>query len=299
LAAVKRANKTALSRFVNEQMGLPLDPDALFDVHIKRIHEYKRQLLNVLETIAFYNAVRAHPTHAWIPRVKIFAGKAAAGYQQAKLVIKLINDIARIVNRDPVVRGRLKVVFLPNYNVSLAEAIIPAADLSEQMSTAGMEASGTGNMKLALNGALTIATLDGANIEIRDRVGAENLLMFGLTAAEVDERRRAGIDATATIAASPVLAEVLATLESGVFSPDDRNRYHGLTDNLRHHDYFMVAADFDAYWSAQREVGTLWTDRAAWYRKAILNTAHMGWFSADRAVSDYARDIWGAEPGAR
>jgi starch phosphorylase len=296
---VRRANKVVLARLVADRLGIGVDPEALFDVHIKRIHEYKRQLLNVLETIAFYNAVRAHPTHAWIPRVKIFAGKAAAGYQQAKLVIKLINDIARIVNRDPVVRGRLKVVFLPNYNVSLAEAIIPAADLSEQISTAGMEASGTGNMKLALNGALTIATLDGANIEIRDRVGAENLLMFGLTAAEVDERRRAGIDATATIAASPVLAEVLATLESGVFSPDDRNRYHGLTDNLRHHDYFMVAADFDAYWSAQREVGTLWTDRAAWYRKAILNTAHMGWFSADRAVSDYARDIWGAEPGAR
>ena len=296
---VRRTSKVALGRLVAERLGIGVDPEAMFDVHIKRVHEYKRQLLNILETIAYYNAVRAHPTRPWVPRVKIFAGKAAAGYQQAKLIIKLANDVARIVNRDPVVRGRLKVVFLPNYNVSLAESIIPAADLSEQISTAGMEASGTGNMKLALNGALTIATLDGANIEIRERVGAENMLVFGLTAEEVAERRAAGIDATATIAASPMLAEVLTAVETGVFSPDDRQRYRGLVDNLRHHDYFMVAADFDAYWAAQREAGALWLDRTAWWRKAILNTARMGWFSADRAIVDYARDIWGAEPGAR
>jgi starch phosphorylase len=297
--AVRRSNKVALSRLVAERLGVGLDPDALFDVHIKRIHEYKRQLLNILETIALYNAMRAQPMRDWVPRVKIFAGKAAAAYQQAKLIIKLASDVARMVNRDPVVRGRLKVVFLSNYNVSLAEAIIPAADLSEQISTAGMEASGTGNMKLALNGALTIGTLDGANIEIRERVGAENIFIFGLVAEEVAERRRAGIDATATIAASSPLADVLAAIESGVFSPDDKNRYRGLVDTLRHHDYFMVAADFDAYRAAQRAVGTLWRDPAEWWRKAVLNTANMSWFSADRAVLGYAHDIWHAEPGPK
>jgi starch phosphorylase len=297
--AVRRTNKIALARLISTRVGVSVDPDAMFDVHIKRIHEYKRQLLNILETIALFNAMRAQPTLGWVPRVKIFAGKAAAGYQQAKLIIKLANDVARIVNRDPVVRGRLEVVFLPNYNVSLAEAIIPAADLSEQISTAGMEASGTGNMKLALNGALTVGTLDGANIEIRERVGAENILIFGLTADEVAERRRAGIDAAATIAASPALAEVLDSVAAGVFSPDDRNRYRGLVDGLRHHDYFMVTADFDAYRATQRAIDALWQDRSAWWRRAILNTARMGWFSADRAILDYARDIWRAEPGVR
>jgi glycogen phosphorylase len=294
--AVRRANKVALSRLIAERLGIGVDPEAMFDVQIKRIHEYKRQLLNLLETIAFYNAVRAQPTHAWVPRVKIFSGKAAAGYRQAKLVIKLANDVARIVNRDPVLRGRLKVVFLPNYNVSLAEAIIPAADVSEQISTAGMEASGTGNMKLALNGALTIGTLDGANIEIRERVGADNMVIFGLDAEGVAQRRAAGLDMTATIEASPVLAEVLHALETGTFSPDDRGRYRELVDGLRHHDYFMVTADFDAYWNAQRSLNTLWQDREAWSRKAICNTARMGWFSADRAILEYARDIWGAVP---
>ena len=297
--AVRRANKVALARLIAERLGIGVDPEAMFDVQIKRIHEYKRQLLNLLETIAFYNAVRAQPTRAWVPRVKIFSGKAAAGYRQAKLVIKLAHDVARIVNRDPVLRGRLKIVFLPNYNVSLAESIIPAADVSEQISTAGMEASGTGNMKLALNGALTIGTLDGANIEIRERVGAENMVIFGLDAEGVAQRRATGLDATATIAASPTLADVLRALESGTFSPDDRGRYRELVDGLRHHDYFMVCADFDAYWMAQRSINTLWQDRESWYGKAILNTARMGWFSADRAVLEYAREIWGADPGAQ
>jgi starch phosphorylase len=296
-AAARRANKVALGRLVAERLGVSLDPDALFDVQIKRIHEYKRQLLNLLETIALYNAMRAQPTTSWVPRVKIFAGKAAAGYWQAKLVIKLASDVAKVVNRDPAVRGRLKVVFLPNYNVSLAESIIPAADLSEQISTAGMEASGTGNMKLALNGALTIGTQDGANIEIRERVGADNVFIFGLVAAEVAARRRESIDATAAIAASPALAEVLAALESGVFSPDDRGRYRGLVEGLRHHDHFMVAADFDAYQTTQRDVGALWRDPDAWWRRAVLNTARMGWFSADRAIAEYAREIWHAAPG--
>jgi len=294
-AAVRRANKVALARVVAERLGFGLDPDALFDVHIKRIHEYKRQLLNILETIALYNAMRAQAQRAWVPRVKIFAGKAAAGYHQAKLIIKLASDVARVINRDPAVRGRLKVVFVPNYNVSVAEAIIPAADLSEQISTAGMEASGTGNMKLALNGALTIGTLDGANIEIQQHVGGENMFIFGLLAEEVAARRRSGIDATATIEGSPALAEVLNAIASGMFSPDDKSRYRGLVDALAHHDYFMVTADFEAYREAQRAVGTLWHDQNAWWRMAVLNTARMSWFSADRAILDYAQEIWRAE----
>jgi len=240
--------------------------------------------------------MRAQPTRAWVPRVKIFAGKAAAGYRQAKLIIKLASDVARVVNRDPAVRGRLKVVFVPNYNVSLAEAIIPAADLSEQISTAGMEASGTGNMKLALNGALTIGTLDGANIEIRDHVGDENMFIFGLLADQVAARRHGGIDATSTIEGSAALAEVLNAIDAGMFSPDDKGRYRGLVDSLRHHDYFMVTADFEAYRTAQRAVSALWQDRSEWWRIAVLNTARMSWFSADRAILDYAREIWRAEP---
>jgi starch phosphorylase len=297
-AAVRRANKVALGRLVAEQLAIPLDPDAIFDVHIKRIHEYKRQLLNILETIALFNEMRARPSALWVPRVKIFAGKAAAGYHQAKLIIKLANDVARMVNHDPVVRDRLKVVFLPNYNVSLAESIIPGSDVSEQISTAGMEASGTGNMKLSLNGALTIGTLDGANIEIREHVGAENIFIFGLLAEEVAARRNAGLDATATIAASPALTEALEDLESGVFSSDDTSRYRGLVDGLRHHDHFMVCADFDAYRAAQRDIDTLWRDPAAWWRMAILNTARMGWFSSDRTILGYAREIWHAVPKA-
>jgi len=298
-AAVKRANKVALRHLVTEQLGVRLDPDALFDVQIKRIHEYKRQLLNILETIAIYDAMRARPHEAWVPRVRILAGKAAAGYHTAKLIIKLANDVAKVVNRDPVIRDRLKVVFLPNYNVSLAESIIPAADLSEQISTAGMEASGTGNMKLALNGALTIGTLDGANIEIMEHVGAENIFIFGLLADEVAERRKAGIDASATIARSPALKQVLDELAQGVFSPDDRNRYKGLVDNLWHHDHFMVCADFDAYHAAQQVVGALWSDPQQWARKAVLNTAHMAWFSSDRTIHEYATEIWDAAPQAR
>lgn len=297
-ALVRHANKLAMRRLVAEQLSLSISPDAMFDVHVKRIHEYKRQLLNILETIAAFNEIRAHPTLPWVPRVKIFAGKAAAGYRQAKLVIKLANDVAHVVNGDPVVRDLLKVVFLPNFNVSLAETIIPAADLSEQISTAGMEASGTGNMKFALNGALTIGTLDGANIEMREHVGAENMFIFGLLAEEVVERRRAGLDATAAIGASSALGQVLDELAAGAFSPDDRSRYRALVDGLRHHDHFMVAADFDAYRNAQREVAALWGDPAAWWRRSILNTARMGWFSADRAILDYAHEIWHVAPHA-
>jgi len=296
-AAVRRANKVLLARVVAERTGTSVDPEALFDVQIKRIHEYKRQLLNLLETIALYNEMRANPAQDWVPRVKIFAGKAAAGYHQAKLIIKLAGDVAHVVNNDPSLRGLLKVVFLPNYNVSLAEAIIPAADLSEQISTAGMEASGTGNMKLSLNGALTIGTLDGANIEIQERVGADNLFIFGLKAEEVAARRAAGLDASEAIKSSPALAATLDALAAGAYSPDDPQRYKDLVANLRHHDYFMVCADFEAYRAAQRAVAQLWRNPDEWWRRAILNTAGMGWFSADRAILDYAREIWRAEPG--
>ena len=292
LRAAKRDNKIALGRIVAARTAINVDPDALFDVQIKRIHEYKRQHLNLLETIALYNAIRAEPWGDWAPRVKIFAGKAAASYHTAKLIIKLANDVARVVNNDPTVRGRLKVVFMPNYNVSLAESIIPAADLSEQISTAGLEASGTGNMKLALNGALTIGTLDGANVEIKERVGDDNIFIFGLTAEQVATRHAAGMSARETIAASPKLSEVFASIESGVFSPDDTNRYRGLIDMLANNDHFLVTADFDAYYAAQREVDALWRDKAAWWRASIMNTARVGWFSSDRTIGEYARDIW-------
>ena len=292
VAAIRRANKVALSALVAERLQIKLDPDAIFDVQIKRIHEYKRQLLNILETVALYEEMRAQPMREWVPRVKIFAGKAAASYHRAKQIIKLIHDVARMINNDPALHGMLKVVFLPNYNVSLAETIIPASDLSEQISTAGMEASGTGNMKLALNGALTIGTLDGANVEIRDRVGAENIFIFGLTAAQVEQRRHEGADATEIVHASSSLHGALDAIASGVFSPDDTARYRDLVDAVTHHDHFMVAADFDAYASAQRDVAARWRDPAAWWRSSLMNTARVGWFSSDRAVREYCEDIW-------
>ena len=291
-AAVRHGNKEALAKIITDRLLIKVDPDALFDVQIKRIHEYKRQLLNVLETIAFYNEIHAHPTRDFVPRVKIFAGKAAASYHQAKLIIKLIHDVARVVNNDPSVRGLLKVVFLPNFNVSLAQSIIPAADLSEQISTAGMEASGTGNMKFALNGALTIGTLDGANVEICERVGRDNIFIFGMTAQEVQERRRKGIDARESIAASPQLGEVLDSVASGVFSHDEKDRYRQLVDILTYHDHFMVTADFEAYCAAQREADARWRDRRSWWRSSILNTARVGWFSSDRTIKEYAEEIW-------
>ena len=292
-AAVRRTNKLALATLVRDRLELRIDPDALFDVHIKRIHEYKRQLLNILDTIALYNAIRAQPMQEWAPRVKIFAGKAAASYHRAKLIIKLAHDVARVVNGDPTVRDRLKVAFIPNYGVSLAEVIIPAADLSEQISTAGMEASGTGNMKLALNGALTIATLDGANVEIRERVGADNIFIFGLTAEEVEARRARGLDPA--IRRSPPRRG---------WPRCWRGRNRGCSRRM--------TATATAIWSAgcatmiiswsapismrtrrsQAAVRALWRDRDAWWRAAALNIARVGWFSSDRAIREYADDIW-------
>jgi len=294
-ARVKRLNKDRLARLVKERMGIRVDPNALFDIQIKRIHEYKRQLLNIIEAVALYDQIRSHPEKNWTPRVKFFAGKAAPSYHNAKLIIKLANDVARVINMNPRVRDVLKVVFIPNYNVSLAETLVPAADLSEQISTAGMEASGTGNMKFALNGALTIGTLDGANVEIREHVGADNIVIFGLTADEVATRRAAGENARAIIEGSPELSQALKAIASGVFSPDDPGRYRDLVGGLYDHDWFMVATDFDAYAAAQREVDALWAAPSIWWEKAILNTARMGWFSSDRTIRQYARDIWGIE----
>jgi len=292
-AAIKRANKVALAAHIRELLGLTVDPDALFDVQIKRIHEYKRQLLNIIETVALYDQIRSHPEKDWVPRVKLFAGKAAPSYHNAKMIIKLANDVAKRVNSDPSVSGLLKVAFLPNYNVTLAETIIPAADLSEQISTAGMEASGTGNMKLALNGALTIGTLDGANIEIMERVGSDNMLIFGLTAEEVAERRRNGYTPRAIIESSRELSQVLSAIASGVFSPDDPHRYAELIGGIYDHDWFMVAADFEAYCSAQRGADLRWQDKRGWQASAVRNVANVGWFSSDRTILEYARGIWG------
>ncbi|MCJ8055523.1 glycogen/starch/alpha-glucan phosphorylase [Shinella curvata] len=293
-AAIKRENKNRLANLVGSRMGVRIDPSAMFDIQIKRIHEYKRQLLNIIEAVALYDQIRSHPELDWVPRVKLFAGKAAPSYHNAKLIIKLANDVARVINNDPSVRGLLKVVFVPNYNVSLAEIMVPAADLSEQISTAGMEASGTGNMKFALNGALTIGTLDGANVEMRDHVGEENIVIFGMTAEEVSKVRSEGHNPRAIIEQSKELSQALAAISSGVFSPDDRNRFAGLVDGIYNHDWFMVAADFDAYAKAQRQVDGIWTDKTAWYSKTIRNTARMGWFSSDRTIRQYAKEIWRA-----
>ncbi len=227
-----------------------------------------------------------------MPRVKFFGGKAAPSYHNAKLIIKLANDVARIINRDPAVRGLLKVVFIPNYNVSLAEVMVPAADLSEQISTAGMEASGTGNMKFALNGAITIGTLDGANVEIKEKVGDDNIVIFGLTTEEVAERRANDYRPREVIERSPELSQALSAIASGVFSPDQPERYRELIDGLYDHDWFMVAADFDAYAAAQREVDAIWRNSPVWTAKAIHNVARMGWFSSDRTIRQYASEIW-------
>jgi starch phosphorylase len=290
-AAVKFANKERLAGYIESELDIDVDPAAMFDVQIKRIHEYKRQLLNILETIALYQAMKASPKLDWVPRVKIFAGKAAASYVRAKSIIRLAGDVANVINNDPATRDKLKLVFLPNYSVSLAELIIPAADLSEQISTAGLEASGTGNMKLALNGALTIGTLDGANVEMRDHVGPDNIFIFGMTADEVEARRHA-YDSVAAIAESPRLIEVVKAIESGYFSPNEPQRYAPLMDMLHREDRFMVCADFDSYLLAQSKVAALWRRPEDWWRMSILNTAGMGWFSSDRAIAEYAANIW-------
>ena len=289
---VRGENKMALLDALPGNLANGIDPRALFDVQIKRIHEYKRQLLNVLGAIAIYQDIKANPNAKLPPRVKIIGGKAAPSYARAKLIIKLASDVAKVINGDPACVGKLRMVFVPNYSVSLAECLIPACDLSEQISTAGMEASGTGNMKLSLNGALTIGTLDGANIEIRERVGAENFFLFGMTADEVERRKREHFEGAIAVAASPRLAAVLDALADGTFSDGDRERFAPIIESLMGFDPFMVAADFDAYWEAQREVDRIWLEPNRWWRSAILNTARMAYFSSDRAVREYAEEIW-------
>ncbi|MEM8787645.1 MAG: glycogen/starch/alpha-glucan phosphorylase [Pseudomonadota bacterium] len=291
-AAVKRDNKVQLAAWLSEEIGMSTDPDAIFDIQIKRIHEYKRQLMNVLEAIALWDAMREEPGRDWTTRVKIFGGKAAPGYHTAKAIVRLINDVAAHVNDDPLLKGRLKIAFPPNYNVTMAERLIPAADLSQQISTAGKEASGTGNMKFAMNGAPTIGTLDGANVEIRERVGAENFFLFGMTAAEAEARRAVADHAGQAIAACPELATAIGHLERGSFTPWEPDRHLGLAQLLRGGDYFLVCSDFADYWAASRRVDAAFGDRAAWARIAALNTARSGWFSSDRTIRGYANTVW-------
>ncbi len=290
--AVKFANKERLARYIEKVTGIEVDTSSMFDVQIKRIHEYKRQLLNVLHVITLYNRIRAG--HTITPRTVIFAGKAAPGYRMAKLIIRLINDVASIVNEDPAVHGLLKVVFLPNYDVSSAEKLFPASDLSEQISTAGTEASGTGNMKMALNGALTIGTLDGANVEIREEVGEENIFIFGLTTAEVAHLRKQGYSAWDYYHGNEELRRVLDMINTGFFSVDEPDRYRQILDSLTHqNDHYLLLADYASYVATQDMVGLLYQDKEEWSRRAILNVANMGKFSSDRTIMEYADQVWG------
>ncbi len=293
---VKAANKRKLAAWVREQSGVSIDPEAIFDVQVKRIHEYKRQLLNVLHVIALYNRIKDNPDGEHTPRVVMIGGKAAPGYFVAKKIIRLINDAARVINDDPVVGDKLKLVFLENFGVSLGERVYPAADLSEQISTVGMEASGTGNMKFALNGALTIGTLDGANIEIQEEVGAENMFIFGMDINRVRELRAAGYDPRACYSANAELRRVVDMIGSGYFNPKRPDLYADLVSHLLENDHYLVMADFPAYMEAQAKAARLYRDRGQWARMAVMNVARVGKFSSDRAIGEYAERIWGAKP---
>jgi starch phosphorylase len=295
--AAKRQNKQRLAAFISATTGVDVDPTSLFDVQVKRIHEYKRQLLNLLHVVTRYQAMLAAPQADWVPRTVIFAGKAASSYAMAKQNIHLINDVARVVNADARLGGRLKVVFVPNYSVSIAECVMPGADLSEQISTAGTEASGTGNMKLALNGALTIGTLDGANVEILERVGDDNIFIFGLRTDEVAAVRRAGHRPMDILESNPPLRTALEAIAGGLFSPEEPARHLGVVNALTWGgDHYLLLADYDAYVAAQRRADALFRDPHAWAGAAIRNVAGMGVFSSDRAIREYARRIWRVAP---
>jgi starch phosphorylase len=293
---VKRMNRAVLAADCARRAGVDADPDSLFDVQVKRIHEYKRQHLNVLHVVTLLNRLRRDPGLLVAPRTVVFAGKAAPGYVMAKRIIKLIHAVGQVVNSDPAVGGRIKVAFLPDYNVKMGLKIFPGADLSEQISTAGKEASGTGNMKLALNGALTIGTLDGANVEIRDAVGPENFFLFGMTVDDVEREKRAGYRPASRYEGDPELHEALDAIASGEFSGGDRELFRPLIEDLLTRDPFFVLADYRAYVDAQGQVERAWRDVEWWTRASILNVARMGAFSSDRSISDYAREIWHVEP---
>ena len=297
VADAKFANKQRLAAWVAKNMDIVLNPHALFDVQIKRIHEYKRQLLNVLQVITRYNRIKADPDASWVPRVNIFAGKAASAYYVAKHIIHLINDVADVINNDPQVKNKLKVVFIPNYGVSLAQIIIPAADLSEQISTAGTEASGTSNMKFALNGALTIGTLDGANVEMREHVGAENIFIFGNTTPQVEQLRKEGYNPRKYFEEDAELHQVLTQIATGVFSPQEPGRYRNLFDALVNFgDHYQLLADYRSYVDTQDKVDKLYRQPDEWQRRAALNIAGMGYFSSDRTIQEYADEIWHISP---
>ena len=299
-AAVKRANKQRFAADLKLSLGMDIDPDSMFDVQVKRIHEYKRQLLNLLHVVTLYKRLCDAPQSDTVPRTVIFGGKAAPAYAMAKLIIRLINDVAEIVNNDVRIRGRLKLVFVPNYGVSVAESIIPAADLSQQISTAGTEASGTGNMKLALNGALTIGTLDGANVEIRNEVGADNIFIFGLTTDEVAKLRASGYRPADYYLANGELRQAIDMIARGYFSPEEPERYKPIVDNLlADGDHYLLLADYASYVACQQEVEAAYRDQPQWLRKVILNVANMGKFSSDRTILQYAEQIWKAKPVAR
>jgi starch phosphorylase len=293
---VKLANKRRLAALIQERTNVEVDPQSLFDIQVKRIHEYKRQHLNVLHIVQRYLTLKNDPASTLVPRTFLFGGKAAPGYFMAKLIIRLINGVAETVNNDPAMRGRLKVVFFPDFNVKNAHHVYPAADLSEQISTAGKEASGTGNMKFSLNGALTIGTLDGANVEIREEVGPENFFLFGLNAEDVVETRAHGYHPRELYAANPVLQSVIDAIANGTFSRGDANVFRPLVDSLLGYDPFLLLADFQAYLDCQAKVDALWQDPAAWTRQSILNVARMGKFSSDRSIRDYCEQIWKIKP---
>lgn len=293
---IKRANKVRLADYVKRELGIELNPDALFDVQVKRIHEYKRQILNVLHIVARYNEMIANPEKDWTPRVFILAGKAASAYYAAKQTINLINDVAHIINHDERLKGRLKVVFIPNYSVSLAQIIIPAADISEQISLAGTEASGTSNMKFALNGALTLGTLDGANVEILENVGEDNIFIFGNTVEQVEALRREGYYPFNYYQQDEQLRTVIDQISAGRFSPKDPNRYQDLLNSLRSHDYYQAFADFRSYVEAQKAVDEKYRDQDAWVESAVQNIVNMSFFSSDRTIAEYAEKIWKIKP---
>ncbi len=294
---IKHNNKIALSKIILEKTNIQVDPNSLFDVQVKRIHEYKRQLLNILHIIHLYNRIKKHDIEGIIPRTFIFAGKAAPGYYIAKLIIQLIIAVGEVINNDPKINDLIKVVFLPNYGVSLAEKIFPASDLSEQISTAGMEASGTGNMKFALNGALTIGTLDGANIEIKEEVGNENIFIFGNTEKEIENLREDGYDSYEYYANNSNIAQIMDQIGDDFFSPFEAGLFNPIFENLVYNgDYYMHFADFDSYVKAQERVSKEYKNQDLWIKKSILNVANMGKFSSDRTITEYAKDIWKVKP---